>query len=79
MNDHDIYTVQEAMQTAVKKGPLRGALIAGAILLVLLFSHPWVLVGAGERGVVLNFGAVQKKVLGEGLHFRIPIMQTVVL
>jgi prohibitin 2 len=35
--------------------------------------------GAGERGVVLNFGAVQELVLGEGLHFRVPIMQKVAL
>jgi regulator of protease activity HflC (stomatin/prohibitin superfamily) len=78
MNDHDIYKAQETMQAAMKKGPLRGAVIIGAILVGLLFLHPWVLVGAGERGVVLNFGAVQKNVLDEGLHFRIPIMQTVV-
>jgi len=78
MNDHDIYKAQETMQAAMKKGYLRGAVIIGAILVGLLFLHPWVLVGAGERGVVLNFGAVQKNVLDEGLHFRIPIMQTVV-
>jgi regulator of protease activity HflC (stomatin/prohibitin superfamily) len=49
------------------------------MLVVLLFFSPWVKVGAGERGVVLNFGAVQENVLGEGLHFRIPIVQEVVL
>ncbi|MCU0577074.1 MAG: prohibitin family protein [Desulfobacterota bacterium] len=37
------------------------------------------MIGAGERGVVLNFGAVQDKVLEEGLHFRIPIMQKIIL
>jgi len=36
-------------------------------------------VGPGERGIVLNFGAVQKQVLDEGLHLRIPIMQEIVL
>jgi regulator of protease activity HflC (stomatin/prohibitin superfamily) len=36
-------------------------------------------VGAGERGILLNFGAVENTVLGEGIHFRVPIMQTVVL
>jgi prohibitin 2 len=36
-------------------------------------------VGAGERGVVLNFGAVQKIVLEEGLHFLIPVMQKVAI
>jgi regulator of protease activity HflC (stomatin/prohibitin superfamily) len=43
-----------------------------------LFFKPWIQIGAGERGIVLNFGAVQKNVLGEGLHLRIPIMQTII-
>ncbi len=78
MDDKDLYRVGEAIQSAMKKGPMRLALIIGAILVVFLFSRPWVEVGAGERGVVLNFGAVQQQVLGEGLHFRMPIMQRVV-
>ena len=79
MKEKDIYMAKESMKSAMKKGPLRLALIIGAILVFLLFLSPWVKVGAGEREVVLNFGAVQKNVLGEGLHFRIPIMQEVVL
>lgn len=51
--------------------------IVGAIILLLILN-PFVIVGPGERGVVLNFGAVQPQVLGEGLHLRVPIMQTVV-
>jgi len=35
-------------------------------------------IGAGERGVLLQFGAVQDKVLGEGLYFKIPFVQSVV-
>ena len=79
MKEKDIYMAKETMKSALKKGPLRLALLIGAMLVVLLFFSPWVKVGAGERGVVLNFGAVQENVLGEGLHFRIPIMQQVVL
>ena len=79
MKEKNIFMAKETMKSAMKKGPLRPALIIGAILVVLLFFSPWVKVGAGERGVVLNFGAVQDNVLGEGLHFRIPIMQQVVL
>jgi prohibitin 2 len=83
MDEQDVYRAKEAtkaaMQSAVKKGPLRLVLIIVAILVGFLFFHPWVQVGAGERGVVLNFGAVQKNVLGEGLHFRIPIMQKVAI
>ena len=79
----DIYrakeATKEAMQYAMKKGPLRSVIIIGAVLLVFLFLRPWVQVGAGERGVVLNFGAVQDTVLNEGLHFRVPIMQKVAI
>ena len=54
---------------------------AGLLVLwiVVRLLNPFVIVGAGERGVVLNFGAVQKSVLGEGLHFRIPIVQKIVM
>ncbi len=78
MDEKDIYKAKEAMQSAIKKGPMRLALIIGAILVGFLFLSPWVQVGAGERGVVLNFGAVQANVLGEGLHFRIPMMQEII-
>ena len=78
MGERDVYRAKEAMESVMKKGPKRLALIIGAILLFLLILHPWVQIGAGERGTVLNFGAVQKNVLGEGLHFRIPIMQEIV-
>jgi regulator of protease activity HflC (stomatin/prohibitin superfamily) len=79
MDGKDMYMAKEAMKSAMKKGPLKLVLWIGAILVVLLFFTPWVQVGAGERGVVLNFGAVQDKVLNEGLHFRVPIMQEVAI
>lgn len=49
----------------------------GVILLILLFSSVGT-VGAGERGVLLQFGAVKDKVLDEGLYFKIPFIQSVV-
>ncbi len=61
-----------------RRGPWRNLLITLLIVVVVLLFKPWVQVDAGERGVVLNFGAVQNKVLGEGMHFRIPVMQEVV-
>ena len=79
MDEREIQRAKEAIQNALKKGPKGSMLIIGIILAVFLFFRPWVQVGAGERGIVLNFGAVQSIVLGEGLHFRVPIMQTVVI
>jgi len=77
MDERDLYRAKEAMRSAMK-GPKRLGLIILAVLLFLLFLHPLVQIGPGQRGIVLNFGAVQKHVLGEGLHFRIPIMQRIV-
>ena len=58
----------------------KGMLWAVLIGLVVLYAffNCFVIVGAGERGVVLNFGAVDKSVLEEGLHFLIPGYQKVV-
>ncbi|MBI2050247.1 MAG: prohibitin family protein [Parcubacteria group bacterium] len=47
------------------------------IIIILLFSS-FGTVGAGERGVLLQFGAVQDRVFGEGLYFKIPFIQHVV-
>ncbi|HBX50929.1 MAG TPA: HflC protein [Bacteroidales bacterium] len=75
MANPDIY-INEVRKTFKK---WRLLIIVGVMLLVLLLLKPWVQIGAGERGVVLNFGAVQDKVLDEGIYFRIPVMQEVVL
>jgi regulator of protease activity HflC (stomatin/prohibitin superfamily) len=53
-------------------------IIIGMSLLFLIILQPWVQIGPGERGVVLNFGAVKSTVLGEGLHFRIPVQQKII-
>lgn len=53
-------------------------IIAIIALVVIFIMNPLIIIGAGERGVVLNFGAVQPQVLEEGLHIRIPIYQKIV-
>ena len=63
--------------SVLKNGPMRNLVIAGIVVVILFILKPWVQIGAGERGIVLNFGAVQDKVLSEGIHFKIPIVQTV--
>jgi regulator of protease activity HflC (stomatin/prohibitin superfamily) len=67
------------LKNVLKKGHRRNLIIAAVLVILLLAFRPWVQVGAGERGVVQNFGAVQDKVLNEGIHFKIPIVQTVIL
>lgn len=69
----------EMKRTVKQVGKKAGiGVIALAVILLLIILNPFVKIEAGERGVLLNFGAVQDDVLGEGLHFRIPIMQRIV-
>lgn len=62
------------------ENPQLKKILYGAIfIIVFILIKPWVQIGAGERGIVQNFGAVQNTVLGEGIHFRVPLMQTVII
>lgn len=49
-----------------------------AFIIVISIVNPFVVVGPGERGIVLTFGAVQKTVFSEGLHLRVPVVQKVI-
>jgi regulator of protease activity HflC (stomatin/prohibitin superfamily) len=53
--------------------------IIGIIMVMIFFFsiNPFVQIGAGERGVVMNWGQVQNAILTEGLHLRVPLMQSV--
>lgn len=78
MDERDVYKAKEAVESALRGVPVKALVIIGILVVILLFFRPFVQIGAGERGVVLNFGAVQDAVLDEGLHFRVPIMQAIV-
>ena len=54
------------------------AAIVTFIIIVIIMSESVVIVQAGHRGVVLYVGAVENKVLGEGLHFIIPFAEQVI-
>jgi len=59
------------------RGP-RPRTIGFAILLFLVFIVLWgtfVIVPAGHRGVVLWWGSVEKRIMGEGLNFKVPIAE----
>ncbi len=54
--------------------------IALVVIVVLIFGRAFfVQVGPGQRGVLMNFGAIQNGVLAPGIHWRWPIVQTVKL
>lgn len=48
------------------------------ILLVVMALNSFVIVNAGQRGIVLQLGAVRPIVLTEGLHFIVPFIQNVI-
>jgi prohibitin 2 len=48
------------------------------IIIVIVLSESVVIVQAGHRGVVVYLGAVENRVLGEGLHFIIPFAEQVI-
>lgn len=74
MRDVNDLKLDKGIMTLIKIG-----IAAFVVLILVLVLNPFVLVGPGERGVVTRFGAVQDAIKNEGLNFRIPIMEKVVL
>jgi prohibitin 1 len=54
-----------------------GVIVALLIVFIILWST-FVIVPAGSRGVVLWWGSVEKRIMGEGLNFKVPITETVI-
>jgi len=61
----------------------RSGIIAAIVILIIaggaLYTQSFVRVPAGFRGVLLTWGKPEDKILGEGLNFVIPFMQSVVM
>jgi regulator of protease activity HflC (stomatin/prohibitin superfamily) len=51
--------------------------VTALLFLITILLTPFVIVNAGERGVLMQFGQVQKTVLDEGIHIIIPVINTV--
>ena len=62
----------------IRDGRVFSKIIYGLIFLIFLFGA-FGTVGAGERGILLQFGAVKDKVFNEGLYIKIPFIQQVVI
>ena len=52
--------------------------IVTVIVIIVVMSESVVVVQAGHRGVVLYVGAVENRVLGEGVHFIVPLAEQVI-
>jgi prohibitin 1 len=53
-------------------------LIVGAIALLIFLEFVPFIIGAGERGVVTHFGAVDPVPLSEGIHFKVPFRDVII-
>lgn len=72
--------VEKTIDVFEWRGP-RPKTIGVLILLLILFIFLWgsfVIIPAGHRGVVLWWGSVEKRVMGEGLNFKVPIAERVI-
>ena len=54
-----------------------GLLILALILLIIGWGT-FVIIPAGHRGVVLLWGSVEKRIMGEGLNFKTPMAESVI-
>ena len=54
-----------------------GTFLILCVILVLLWGS-FVIVPAGHRGVALWWGSVEKKIMGEGLNFKVPVAERVI-
>jgi regulator of protease activity HflC (stomatin/prohibitin superfamily) len=75
----DIGESFEEIRKAKMGGGMKTLVAAVAVVILALILNPFVIIGPGERGVVMTFGAVRDRVMGEGLNVRIPLVQRVVL
>ncbi|MCZ8115634.1 SPFH domain-containing protein [Silanimonas sp.] len=66
----------DAPPSRLPRGLRLAAFGAGGLLLLWMLA-PFAVVPSGHRGVLLSFGKAGEEALGEGLNFRIPIMQSV--
>jgi regulator of protease activity HflC (stomatin/prohibitin superfamily) len=66
----------EAMEIK-KPNPRSVGIILILLVLFILLWGTFVIIPAGHRGVVLWWGSVEKRIMGEGLNFKVPITETV--
>jgi regulator of protease activity HflC (stomatin/prohibitin superfamily) len=81
MSDESIF--EQFAKKGSRPGGGRNMMIAAIVVVALFFLmtalKPYVVVNAGERGVVKRFGEVLPDVLDEGIHWLIPGVDVVVI
>lgn len=64
-------------EDATKTKMIIGLVVVFVLFILFLIINPFVFVTAGQRGIVMNWGAVSDTILSEGIHWRTPIVQSV--
>jgi regulator of protease activity HflC (stomatin/prohibitin superfamily) len=72
--------VEKSWQPAQIKGakPRTVILIVALLFVVGVIWGSFVIIPAGHRGVVLLWGSVEKRIMGEGLNMKLPFAETVI-
>jgi regulator of protease activity HflC (stomatin/prohibitin superfamily) len=58
--------------------PRNLGLLVLLLIIVIIGWGTFVLIPAGHRGVILFWGSVEKRIMGEGLNFKVPIAESVI-
>src|ERR671937_693843 len=77
--DRDRYGYAGSSRSILGSNKLK--ILAGIVtfvIIIIIMSESVVIVQAGHRGVVLYVGAVENRVLGEGVHFITPFAEQVI-
>jgi len=59
-------------------GPRTFGLLIVALIILIIGWGTFVIIPAGHRGVVLLWGSVEKRIMGEGLNFKTPMAESVI-
>ena len=72
--------LEDSQKTLIRRSPqdwLVASKVFFLLFLLALFACFCVIINAGERGVVMRFGAVQPEIFDEGIHFIVPLIYSV--
>jgi regulator of protease activity HflC (stomatin/prohibitin superfamily) len=58
--------------------PRTVGLLMLALIVLIVGWGTFVIIPAGHRGVILFWGSVEKRIMGEGLNFKVPIAESVI-
>ena len=78
INDKNMEIIDQKIEGLKKKSGKFGLYIVIAVIALIIIFGSVGTISAGERGVLLQFGAVKNKIFNEGLYFKIPFIQKVV-